>query len=220
MLTSTTADLDAITSVVTGPALEPLDLDEVKKQLRFSSTSEDTLIDGWISAARREFERQTSRTLLSTTRELWLECFPRESIIELPYPPLISVTSVKYDDSDGVEQTMDTDDYVVVAPSSDDCPPGSISLASGASWPTSSGNQASVRIRYVAGYGTTPGDVPESIKTLLYWMVADFHKYRASIQEVDAGRSLVKVPIGMEPMLFDFRSKATIVKKLTKLVWA
>lgn len=192
-------------TLITGPTMEPIDLDEVKKQLRFTSSSEDTLIDTWISAARQHFEEQTGRQCLTATWEYWLSGFPVQAVIELPHPPLQSVVSVSYDDDTGTETVIDPTTYLVSAPSGPTCRRGRVGLLPAGVWPTITTVKAdAVRIRYLAGYGSAPVAVPELVKTALYALVAHFHAHRSEVQEQSASL----LPFGAQAILTAFKYSA------------
>lgn len=74
------------------------------------------------------------------------------SYFELPRPPLVSVTSIKYLDADHVEQTFSSADYWVSGVGRT----GRITLKSGSSWPTVGAYPDAVVIRFVAGYSVVP----------------------------------------------------------------
>lgn len=186
-----------IERLITPPTREPLDVDEVKKYMKQGSTSEDTLYDTWISAAREDFETATDRQLMDATWELGLPAAPFESIIELPHPPLLEVVSVVYDDGDGNEQTVDAANYSVVLQSGPLAGRGWVSLGSGLTWPTTIGQPNSLRIRYRAGYGSTPADVPGLVKDALYMLIAHRDRNRSAVQD----GTLTVVPMGAEAII-------------------
>jgi hypothetical protein len=83
--------------------------------------------------------------------------------IVIPLPPLQSVTSVNYIDTDGVNQTVDPATYLVQKGT-----PSHIVLANGATWPSVNITvPGSVTIRFIAGYGDKGTDVPEPIRTAI-----------------------------------------------------
>ena len=192
--------------LVTPPQIEPIDLDEVKKHIRFTPTTEDTLLDTYIAMARQYFEQYTGLALIDQTRETRIEAFPggantSDLAIELLRPPLIAVDSVVYDDGDGVEQTFDASAYgvnILSAPYRSVVYPVS-------SWPSSSGLLGSVRIRYTAGFGSHPGDVPELIKGVLYLLVGYFHQFRSEAFINSPGASLEKLPLGAELIMRNYK---------------
>jgi hypothetical protein len=105
--------------VVTPPAAEPISLAEFKLAARVTNAAEDDLItDILIPAARRRYETDTRRQIVTATYDWFFQDFPpqragEDSRIEIPVPPLASIVSVKYVDVDGVLQTLDSSKYVV-----------------------------------------------------------------------------------------------------------
>ncbi len=136
---------------------------------------DDSIITSNIITAREQLEGDTNRAYINQTITLKLDKFPSNGIIELPRPPLSSVTSIKYWDSDGVQQTVTASDYVVDTTSE----PGRIGLATGKSWPTPRGEIGDIEIIYVAGYGTAASDVPEGAKQAIKLLVGDLFEHRA-----------------------------------------
>jgi len=147
---------------------------EAKLQCRITSTDFDTLFTRLIAESTGEAESETGRALYTQTLELQLDKWPYDahmpvmerSAIIVPRPPIQSITSVKYDDSDGVEQTLvsGTDYDVQIAD-----PRTRITPCEGTTWPATASNPGCIRVRYVAGYGTETADNP------------DFHAIRGGI---------------------------------------
>ena len=168
---------------------EPITLEWAKHHLRFRSSAEDDVLTTYISAARGYFEEQTGRSCIDAEWEYALDVPPAGSVIELPRPPLSSVVSIVYDDGDGVEQTFDAASYIVHpsigSPHSGSpsdpvaldayCGCGWIELASGASWPSTSGRARSFRIRRICGYGATADAMPPMIQATIGMLVQFFH---------------------------------------------
>lgn len=194
---------------VEGPRIEPIDLYQAKRHIKFSPSTEDTLIDGWISAARQYFEEQTDRQLMAATWEWWLPGFPCGRVLELPKPPLQSVVSVSYVDGAGITQTLvEGTDYVVKAPEGPRAPRGWIELMPGRSWPSTQCQSDAVRVRFVAGYGDAPGSVPELARTVLFLLVGHLHKFRAETHEGKFGNTATRLAFGTQLMIRGFRYTA------------
>ncbi len=203
---------------IEGPTIEPLDLDEVKKQRRFSSTSLDTLFDIWTSAARQDFEEMTGLQLLTATREMALDGVPDGRAIQLGRAPVQAIVSVTYDDADGVEQTFDAANYTLLPKRTGavgfETFPGlsSVVLNASASWPmlassTTGTTGQSLRIRYLCGFGDAPGAVPELIVYALHQFVGTAHKYGESLQ--DPKGTLQEIP-GVKQVLRNARTYRTL----------
>lgn len=160
-------------ALVTGPAVEPLTVAEFKAQARITSTGEDsTVLQPFIMAARQYAEKSLSRQLITATWDLRLDFFPRRrfgirfndyaqfSAIEIHKCPVQSVTSVKYTDTAGVEQTMDPSTYTVDVHDE----PARITPIFGTYWPIARRIPNAVTVRFVAGYGDSGSDVPENLR--------------------------------------------------------
>jgi len=160
---------DSQVRVITPPATEPVTLAEAKVDLRVDHTDDDALITGLIVAARAEAELLSRRALINRTLEMSLCGWPSTGKIYLPYPPVVSVTSVTYYDINNVLQTMTAGDYILIA----DVEPGVVALGYNKTWPTASLREVSpVRVRWVAGYGAEASDVPNRYQVLIRSLVA------------------------------------------------
>ena len=81
-----------------------------------SDATEDTILSALITAARQQIEAITNRALITQTWDAWLDEFPNEDFIPLPFGKLQSVTAgiFTYTDSDGDSTVMvEDDDYLV-----------------------------------------------------------------------------------------------------------
>lgn len=164
-------------TLITAPAAEPVALADVKAFLRVDHGDDDTMIDAMIIAARQEAEKICRRSLITQTWELVSDSFPRE--IAVPLPPLQSVTSIKYYDTNGVEQTLSALLYQVDI----DSAPGRIIPAYGEVWPVTRCQLNAVRVRFVAGYGADDTKIPEAIKTWIRIRVATMYENREAFTQ-------------------------------------
>lgn len=154
-----------------------MSLAEAKLHLRVEHTADDALIDSLIKSARERVEERRSRVLVTQTWDLFLDSFPSAvgapDVIEIPVTPLSSVTSVKYIDTDGVQQTVDAGDYDVDNASA----PARIAPAFGKAWPAPRSQLNAVEVRFVAGYGAV-ADVPATIIAELKALLAQLYEHR------------------------------------------
>lgn len=161
--------------LVTAPATEPVSLQEAKDHLRISGTSEDTLITSLIESARIQVENYLNRALITQTWDVFYDEWKNEML--LPYPPVQSVTSVKYYDLDGAEQTLSASNYWSVTQSD----PGSIVRKYETTWPELQyGRPSAIVVRIVVGYGAAD-DVPEPIKHGIKILLTDLYEQRGSV---------------------------------------
>lgn len=185
-----------ILQVTTAPAEEPVSVAEAKAHLRIDVDNEDTLLEGYLLVAREQCELMARRALVTQTLQLRLECWPYDDRIELPRPPLQSVTSVAYTDSDGNAGTMPSGDYIVDAASE----PGRIILGYGKSWPSATLQPGpSIVITYVAGYGDAE-DVPQRYKHAIELMAGHFFENREEVVVLQ-GVTVAQLPLGVKALL-------------------
>lgn len=149
---------------VTGPAAEPVTSAEIKASARIDGTEFDTQIAILITAFRQQAEHQQGRRLITQTVELVLDDFPIEHI-DLILPGAQSITSIKYLDTSGTEQTLSAGVYALDA----DSTPSRALLKYDQQWPDTQDVPNAVRVRYVVGYGASSASVPQNIRL---WIIA------------------------------------------------
>ncbi len=125
--------------------------------------TEDTLITGLVKAVTRWAEAYLGRKLIAQTWYLYLDEFPAEDYIRLPFPPLQDDPApiITYYDTDGVEHTLAATEYDV--DTYDQWRP-KISLKYGKSWPSTTLRPYNgVRVEFTCGYGATSASIPEDV---------------------------------------------------------
>lgn len=125
-----------------------------------------TLVNSFILASMECFEKMTRRVLINTTfityRNSW-SCF-----YELRKSPLVSITSVKYNDENDTEQTLaDTNYYTTI-----DSFYSKLIFIDDFDAPKISTRDQSIFVELIAGYGTSESDIPEDIQLAIKAHVA------------------------------------------------
>lgn len=188
--------------ITTAPAIEPVTTAEAKLHLRVDHTTDDTLIDRLIETARIQCEDVARRAFITRTFTAYLDHWPNMTRFELPFPPLLTVTSIKYyDDLGSAAATFASSNYQVDAHSE----PGRISLKANATWPSVTLRDLNgVEIIYTAGYGPAATDVPDRYKAAVLLLVAHLYEHRESVV-VEQGVSLMALPMGIMDLLMTDR---------------
>lgn len=168
--------------VITQPATEPVSTATAKSHLRVDHSADDALIDSYIKTARELGEGLARRAFITQTLELVLDEFPADLKLKLPRPPLQSVTSVKYLDSENVEHTFT--DYVVDARSE----PGVVTFNSTPG--VALAESGAVAVRFVAGYGTSASNVPSVFVQAIMQSVAHFYEFREAVDIPNSAKNL------------------------------
>ena len=150
----------------------PVTLADIKAQLRIEHDAEDDHITDLIWAANDIIEKKLGRTFVSQTWDYseakFCDCHVQcRCKLFLPYPPLASITHIKYYDPNDTLVTMDTDDYYTIATTEDRGFVQPIQY-----WPaTSFYRPNAVQIRFVTGDDVLPTSYVQLLKiwvTLLF----------------------------------------------------
>ena len=145
-----------------GPAIEPITLEEMKTRLRVSGCDFDSELSDMLISARQQVEADTYRKLITQTVVMYQEDFVSLlGPLDIRLAPIQSITHVKYYDRDDALQTFAAADYYANLTST----PPEIRLKESKQWPnTSLYRPNKVEVTMVAGYGTTAASVPRAAK--------------------------------------------------------
>lgn len=163
--------------IITPPDVEPVTLAAAKLHCRINEevTDEDELVTALIATAREYCEDYQNRAYIAQTLEATYDCWPRFPV-ELPRPPLTSVESIKYYDTDDAEYIWALTEYFVDT----DNNPGRVALKYGKAVPTALLRPINaVKIRYVAG-GAAEG-VSSRVKQAILLLVGHWYVNREAV---------------------------------------
>jgi len=139
--------MGTITTIIE-PTAEPVTIAELSQALRVDQSDDDARLAMLISVSRRWVEQFTGYYLMPQVVELSLQSFPN-AIFQLGVWPIISVDSVKYDDtgSPQTEQTLtEGSDYLIDLVTLN----GQLCAVNG--WPAVAAKFNPVRIRMTVGH--------------------------------------------------------------------
>lgn len=186
--------------LITAPTLEPVTLAEAKLHIRQDSTADDALITTLITVARKTVEAHSLHALVTQTWDLFMDGFPCDRELELPFPPLQSVTGVYYTPDGGVETTYASTNYVVDTSGV----PGRIVLTLPAYWPGDVLQVVNgVRVRFVCGFGATAASVDERAVQAIKLLVGHYYENREATQV----KNPAEMPLGVSSLLWELRAK-------------
>lgn len=138
-----------------------------------SNTTVDPYLTAVIKTARQAAEIRTGRRFITQTWDMRMDRFP--AVIEVPYPPLVSVSSISYNDSNGDSQTLSSSLYTVDIYRE----PARIVPAYSQVWPTTRGHLNDVTVRFVCGYGAA-SDVLEQLKAGMKIIMTHLYENRGT----------------------------------------
>lgn len=182
----------------TAPVVEPVTIEEAQQFLRGPVSDDNAMILRHIAAASRWVENYTGRALVRQTWEMTLPNWC--NAIELPKPPVASITSLKYYDTAGVLQTLDPSQYLLTA---DDWS-AKVTPAYGVTWPSARCRPDAIQVTFVAGYAPSTGspidyraNVPEQIKHAILRMVQLYYD-NLKPEDMDALRKAVMLDVDLD----------------------
>ena len=153
--------------------IEPITMPEIKAHLRIGFDDEDALIYSMLSAAREYVEKLTSQAIMPQTVKAYYSALPETAgFINLPLSNAISITSVKYLDGAGVQQTVSSGDYYLTVGQ-----PSRVYFKTGFAGITAQPD--SVEVIYTAGYGAAPYlPLSQTVKAAIMVLTADMYENR------------------------------------------
>ena len=151
-------------------AVPAVTLQEARAQVRSDCADEDALLTALIDVATQAASDRLQRALVPTRYRLTVDSFP--DALELLYPPIMSVQSVKYTDAAGVDQVMPSTDYYVDSVSE----PGFVVPADVAGWPCTQDRINGIEVEYTAGYPASA--IPTPIKQWILLAIGDMYANR------------------------------------------
>lgn len=159
--------------LVTAPSGQIITTGVARDWLRVDQSLEDDEIARLVNTATDYCENQIHghRQIRQATYDQPVACW-WEGQLRIPRPPLQSITSIKYYDTDGTEQTLSSSVYNVRTPLRQ---PGTVERAANQTWPAYQQDRIMpITIRFVAGYTTVPSGILQAIR----FLVAQWYTFR------------------------------------------
>jgi uncharacterized phiE125 gp8 family phage protein len=157
--------------VIIPPAAEILSAEDLRPHVGLGAGESDwdTLLNGYIAAARSKAESYLRQRLITQTILATFDSFPRNGTIILPVGPAHSVSKIEVRDAECVWQDVPSESYRAYLSDF----PGLIRPLPGSSWPVLSAEPENLRVTYVAGVSDTSAGIDPAILQAIRLMVAD-----------------------------------------------
>lgn len=181
-------------TLVAAPAALPVTLAAAKTHCRVDASDEDDLITALIAAATDYLDGWAGILGRCIVAQSWQhDSDGFERIMRLPLAPVSAITSVKYLDTAGDEQTVASSNYTLHA----DARGAFVRFAASYGFPSVKSEGPAVSIVYVAGYETVPPALAQAILLL----VGHWYKNR---EQVTAGQSGA-LPMAVDALIAPYR---------------
>lgn len=196
-------------SVTTEATVDPVSSQEMRDFARLDDSIDTNFLNSFVKAATILCEEYTNRSFINRTLRLHLDGVAEidttlsdgfhegpyqlyfNNYLELPKPPLVSVSSIKYFDEDDTENTWATSNYHVDAESA----PARIVLKDGGAWPTSLRKVNGIQVNYVSGYGDSRSNVPETIRVAIMQTALNMYEHRGEDEKQGFGTGIKLLPV-------------------------
>lgn len=159
--------------------VEPADLislTDAKTHLNVDFADQDALITSLIAVATDVLDGPTGEVGKALVTQTWQWRGARpDGSFTIPLGPVQSITSIKYYDTDNVQQTLTVTDYPLFD--------GNLKPLRGVTWPTAYDRPDAYEITFVAGYGA-PSDVPPGIIQAALLLVGHYFETREDTTDV------------------------------------
>ena len=169
---------------------------EAKDFLKVDTSADDALIDSLIKAATQSCQIFTNKYFLDTTvtqySDNWLDFY------RLYKSPVISMTHVKYYDTNDTLQTLASSNYILDNISQ----PARIGISVDGTLPNLADRINAVEVKYTVGYGELSSDVPEGIKSAVLITIGNWYENR---QSVITGRTATELPLSSQYLLDQYK---------------
>lgn len=179
----------------TAATSDPISLDRVKRSLGLDNVIDfDTTLQELVKSATNAVSNDLGRALVNTTYTLYLQNWPGREI-QLPYPPLVAVDSVKYyGDATETLDTFASSSYTVSTAGD----PGIVWVNEDKDWPSLMNRPNPIEIQFQAGYGSNADDVPAAIQAAVTMTAAYFFEQPIP---VITGTIATELPLGASRLI-------------------
>lgn len=186
-------------ALLSGPAIEPLTLADVKSWVKVTDGADDLLLQTLIASARLAIEAATGRLLISQQWRLTLDAWPISAAVDLRLMPVRAISrlrvmdvSAAFIDVAPASYTLDAGDdrarLIFLTP-----PPAPASAFGG------------IQIDLVAGYGDAASAVPEPLRLAMRQLVAFWHANRGDAEPLPE-----RLPAQVAALVAPFRARRLV----------
>ena len=168
------------------PSSTPVSIDEAKVFLSVDHSDHDTLISSFIAAGVSRGEATTGTRFAEQTVQLWADHWSDLEI--LPIGPVSAVTDITFQDREGSEQTVPSEDYELVGAGLS----RSLRPSSGSGWPSDVLDETgAIGVTMTVGYS----ELPPSLVAAVLLMTGDLSAHR---ETASVGMPAGEIPMSMQ----------------------
>ncbi len=159
---------------------------ECKLFAKIDTSADDAVVTSLNATATNIIAREMGKSFVETDWLLTMDCFPctltlctGQRYFQICRTPLMSVTEIRYLDTDGTQQTLATTEYVVDT----QFEPARIAENENVSWPDTQNVVNAVEVEFKSGYGSTAAAVPDRFKTIILLFFTHLYEHREAAHD-------------------------------------
>ena len=180
-----------------GPAQEPVSLLEAKDFMRLDGSEDDVLVSTLITAARIHIETTLGKILITQNWSYFLDTWPKTKTTYLPLDPIQTIEEVRFHNDQGSYEVIPLEDY------STDIISNHPRIRFHGTKPANSTKHLNqLEIRFTAGFGDEPADVPSDLKQALLMLATHWFEQRDPIA---FGGNFTEVPHTIQALLNHYK---------------
>ena len=166
---------------LTGPAVEPIPLAEMKGYLRLDGDDEDAIVSSLVTAARLAIERAARIALVAQSWRYEIPGWPDRGIVPLPLSPILSLDAVRILSASAEPITLASG----LVRLDDVADPARLVLDASVARPA--GDDIRLSVDLTAGFGATATAVPEPLRLAIRRLVAGWFEARGDTRPSGSG---------------------------------
>lgn len=183
--------------LLSGPAAEPVSIDEVKAHLRLDGNSEDALIASLLLTSRLHIETALGLALMTQQWQLVRDVWPEAATVKIGIAPVQTINEIRVLDKDGVSTVVPSSSYTLEATGR----PARI-VPKDQAWPMPGRKAGGIQIDFAAGFGSAADAVPSPIRQALLLLVTHWYEHR---DPIEIGAPATAVPQAVNHLLHPYR---------------
>ena len=174
---------------ITGPAFEPVTLEELKDHARVSHSREDDKLATFMRAARAACEQFCKTGFCSQQSKIQLDDVPETDTVKIPVNYVTAVT-IQYLDTAGAQQDFDLINAYTYFTEGGDGVPARVSLKPSNAWPITQGYGGAFWLNVTHGKAS-PGAVHQDVRQAILSAATYWFKNRSGHRKTDSPAKMV-----------------------------
>ena len=184
--------------MTSGPAVEPITLDEAKAHLRVEHAADDALIASVIITSRLHVEAALGLALITQGWSYFIEAWPKAREIILPLRPVQTLNAIRVYTDDTTYVTLPANTFALDGAGL----PARIVRTASTAPARPARATGGIEFNITAGFGPTAASVPAPIRQALLLLVTHWYEHR---DPLEIGSPDTRIPSAVSTLLQPYK---------------